>query len=147
MTVARAMTQQITRVIRAAELDVAAPFNGRVPIDDAANQGSWWGRFSAWVHGGLDVLGFASGLGEVADSTSRTGGRVAHGRMGLFWMRSWTRCWVSAPGPIIPRCSCISPGRLAMKTVTEESNSATICAEIPEDDNGLAYGSISGGCS
>ncbi|MCB0112093.1 MAG: hypothetical protein KDE53_39495, partial [Caldilineaceae bacterium] len=31
---------------------------------------SWWDKYGEWVHGGLDILGFVPGLGEIADGVN-----------------------------------------------------------------------------
>ncbi len=75
--VAQGLTGEISKVFRQAEEEAAALFKGKIIAAAAAKQkdeGSWWsktwGKASEWVHGGLDVLGFIPGFGEIADGAN-----------------------------------------------------------------------------
>ncbi|MCB0077369.1 MAG: WXG100 family type VII secretion target [Anaerolineales bacterium] len=68
---AQRVTLQIRDIIRAAEEEAAALFqgDGRAPAPSDEG-GGLWGSVGGWVHGGLDVLGLVPGFGEVADGVN-----------------------------------------------------------------------------
>ena len=75
--VAQSLTGEISKVFRQAEEEAAALFKGNLvaTVDKGKkDEGSWWsktwGKASEWVHGGLDVLGFIPGFGEIADGAN-----------------------------------------------------------------------------
>ena len=73
--VAQSLTGEISKVFRQAEEEAAALFKGNLLAAAAKkDEGSWWSKAwnkaSEWVHGGLDVLGFIPGFGEIADGVN-----------------------------------------------------------------------------
>lgn len=68
---AQRVTLQIRDIIRAAEEEAAALFQGDGPAPAPSDEGGGlWGSVGGWVHGGLDVLGLVPGFGEVADGVN-----------------------------------------------------------------------------
>ena len=69
---AQRTTVEAARLLREAEEQAAALFQGADTLSspqqgtETASQG-WWDSWGEWIHGGLDVVGFIPGIGEVAD--------------------------------------------------------------------------------
>lgn len=73
---AQVVTVRIRAVLQAAEEEASRPFRG-APVavapsgqSNASQNAGWWSGISEWIHGGLDVVGFVPGFGEVADGAN-----------------------------------------------------------------------------
>jgi WXG100 family type VII secretion target len=64
---AQGVTLEIKQTLQEAEAEAAALFQGN---HQKTEGGGLWSKISEWVHGGLDVLGFAPVVGELADGVN-----------------------------------------------------------------------------
>lgn len=70
-------TLQIAAIMHEAEEEASQPFRtgsyagasgDAAPVPETKE--GWWSRWNEWVHGGLDVVGFVPGIGEIADGVN-----------------------------------------------------------------------------
>jgi WXG100 family type VII secretion target len=63
---AQSVTVEVKDILQKADEEASQPFKGNGAATEN-KEGGLWGSIGEWVHGGLDVLGFVPGLGEIAD--------------------------------------------------------------------------------